>query len=126
LGDNIFYGHDFSSMLEQASQMESGAVVFGYYVKNPQRYGVAEIDSHGRVLGIEEKPKVPKSNYAITGLYFFDNSVVEIAKSIKPSARGELEITDVNMEYIKRKQLTLKLLGRGFAWLDTGTQESLL
>jgi glucose-1-phosphate thymidylyltransferase len=128
LGDNIFYGQHFSQMLAQAVtnvQQEQKATVFGYYVKDPERYGVAEFDQEGNVLSIEEKPKNPKSNYAIVGLYFYPNKVVEIAKQIKPSARGELEITSVNQEFLQAKELKVQLLGRGFAWLDTGTHESL-
>ena len=128
LGDNIFYGQHFSQMLSQAVtnvQQEQKATVFGYYVKDPERYGVAEFDQEGNVLSIEEKPKNPKSNYAIVGLYFYPNKVVEIAKQIKPSARGELEITSVNQEFLQAKELKVQLLGRGFAWLDTGTHESL-
>jgi glucose-1-phosphate thymidylyltransferase len=128
LGDNIFYGQGFSAMLKQAVQQaeqHDRATVFGYYVNNPQRYGVAEFDDKGNVLGIEEKPKEPKSNYAIVGLYFYPNSVVEVAKGVKPSARGELEITTVNQVFLSRRQLKVSLLGRGFAWLDTGTHGSL-
>ena len=128
LGDNIFYGQHFSQMLAQAVtnvQQEQKATVFGYYVKDPERYGVAEFDQEGNVLPIEEKPKNPKSNYAIVGLYFYPNKVIEIAKQIKPSARGELEITSVNQEFLQAKELKVQLLGRGFAWLDTGTHESL-
>ena len=128
LGDNIFYGQHFSQMLAQAVtnvQQEQKAIVFGYYVKDPERYGVAEFDQEGNVLSIEEKPKNPKSNYAIVGLYFYPNKVVEIAKQIKPSARGELEITSVNQEFLQAKELKVQLLGRGFAWLDTGTHDSL-
>ena len=126
LGDNIFYGHGFPIMLRESSSLEEGAVVFGYYVHNPTDFGVAEIDEDGYVLSIEEKPSKPKSNIAIPGLYFYDESVVEIAKSLTPSARGEIEITDVNKEYMRRKQLKLVLMGRGFAWLDTGTCDGLL
>jgi glucose-1-phosphate thymidylyltransferase len=126
LGDNIFYGYGFSAMLEKASKIENGATVFGYYVRDPERYGVAEIDSSGKVLSLEEKPKDPKSNYAVTGLYFYDNQVIDLAKNLKPSARGELEITDINKIYLEKNQLNLQVMGRGFAWLDTGTHESLL
>ena len=128
LGDNIFYGQSFSQMLSQAVvnvQEEQKATVFGYYVKDPERYGVAEFDAEGNVLSIEEKPKDPKSNYAIVGLYFYPNKVVEVAKQIKPSARGELEITSVNQAFLQAKELKVQLLGRGFAWLDTGTHDSL-
>lgn len=128
LGDNIFYGQSFSQMLSQAVvnvQEEQKATVFGYYVKDPERYGVAEFDAEGNVLSIEEKPKKPKSNYAIVGLYFYPNKVVEVAKQIKPSARGELEITSVNQAFLQAKELKVQLLGRGFAWLDTGTHDSL-
>lgn len=128
LGDNIFYGQSFTSMLQNSVRMveeEGKARVFGYYVTDPERYGVAEFDSEGNVLSIEEKPKVPKSNYAVVGLYFYPNSVVEIAKNIKPSERGELEITTVNQEYLAMSSLKVQLLGRGFAWLDTGTHDSL-
>ncbi len=126
LGDNLFYGFGFSEILEESANIDSGAIVFGYYVKKPQRYGVVEFDSNGNVLSLEEKPKEPKSNYAVTGLYFYDNSVVEKAKNLKPSARGELEITDLNKLFLEEDQLHVKLLGRGMAWLDTGTHESLL
>jgi glucose-1-phosphate thymidylyltransferase len=124
LGDNIFYGHGLPEILARAVQVEKGGVVFGYWVKNPQRYGVVDFDRNGRVLSIEEKPEKPKSNFAVPGLYFFDNDVVEIASGLKPSARGELEIADVIDTYLKRDELRVELIGRGFAWLDTGTFES--
>jgi len=126
LGDNIFYGHGLPEILQRAVQLEKGGLVFGYWVKDPERYGVVDFDKTGKVLSIEEKPKKPKSNYAVPGLYFFDNDVVEIASGLKPSARGELEIADVINTYLKRGDLRVELLGRGFAWLDTGTHESLL
>ncbi len=126
LGDNIFYGYNFRSILEEAAKLEEGAVVFGYYVNDPERYGVAEFNGEGQVLSIEEKPANPKSNYAVTGLYFYSNDVIEKAKNLKPSARGELEITDLNRLYLEEGRLRVKLLGRGFAWLDTGTHDSLL
>lgn len=128
LGDNIFYGHGFPKMLQQAVkdvETENKATVFGYWVNDPERYGVAEFDSKGNVLSIEEKPKNPKSNYAVVGLYFYPNKVVEVAKNIKPSARGELEITSVNQQFLEQKALKVQLFGRGFAWLDTGTHDSL-
>ncbi|MFP4022980.1 MAG: glucose-1-phosphate thymidylyltransferase RfbA [Thiohalospira sp.] len=126
LGDNIFYGYGFSKILTQAAALKDGATVFGYYVNNPQRYGVVEFDDSGKVLSIEEKPEKPKSNYAVTGLYFYSNDVIKKAKSLKPSKRGELEITDLNRLYLTENRLNVELLGRGFAWLDTGTHESLL
>ena len=125
LGDNIFYGNNFSKILKEAVENGGRATVFGYYVEDPARFGVVEFDQHGKVLSVEEKPQIPKSNYAITGLYFYDQRVVEYAKSLKPSARGELEITDLNRIYLEQGDLDVKLLGRGFAWLDTGTVDTL-
>lgn len=126
LGDNIFYGQHFTEKLDRATAREKGATIFGYHVKDPERFGVVEFDTEGQVLGIEEKPTVAKSSYAVTGLYFYDNDVIDIAKGIKPSDRGELEITDINNVYQRRGDLKVELLGRGFAWLDTGTHDSLL
>jgi glucose-1-phosphate thymidylyltransferase len=126
LGDNLFYGHDLSTTLQQAAARDSGAVIFGYHVHNPQAYGVVEFDALGRPVSIEEKPATPRSNYAVTGLYFYDNLVLDIARDLQPSARGELEITDVNCWYLQRGQLDVELLGRGTAWLDTGTHDALL
>ncbi|HZH71100.1 MAG TPA: glucose-1-phosphate thymidylyltransferase RfbA [Mariniphaga sp.] len=126
LGDNIFYGYNFSSILEEAAKLKNGAIVFGYYVNDPHRYGVVEFGNDNKVISIEEKPLNPKSNYAVTGLYFYSNDVIKKAKQLKPSARGELEITDLNRLYLEQGNLNVKLLGRGFAWLDTGTHDSLL
>ncbi len=126
LGDNIFYGHDFNELLGNATKRDDGATVFAYHVHDPERYGVAEFDKTNKVLSLEEKPKTPKSNYAVTGLYFYDKDVVAMAKSLKPSARGELEITDLNRLYLDKQKLNVEIMGRGFAWLDTGTHDSLL
>ena len=126
LGDNIFYGHDFNELLSNAMIRDDGATVFAYHVHDPERYGVAEFDNTNKVLSLEEKPKNPKSNYAVTGLYFYDKDVVSMAKSLKPSARGELEITDLNRLYLENEKLNVEIMGRGYAWLDTGTHDSLL
>lgn len=125
LGDNIFYGQGLQRLLFEASKKQTGATVFGYHVQDPERYGVVEFDLHGKAISLEEKPKFPKSNYAVTGLYFYDNQVIEFAKSLKPSLRGELEITDINRLYLQNEQLDVQIMGRGFAWLDTGTYQSL-
>jgi len=126
LGDNIFYGHDLPKLMETAISQESGATVFAYHVNDPERYGVAEFDKNGKAISLEEKPEVPKSNYAVTGLYFYDNDVVQMAKNLKPSSRGELEITDINRLYLEKGTLSVAMMGRGFAWLDTGTHQSLI
>jgi len=126
LGDNIFYGHNIIELLKESASLKEGAIIFGYYIKNPTRYGVIEFGKNCKVISIEEKPMAPKSNYAVCGLYFYDNNVTKIAKTLKPSKRGELEITDVNNEYLKMGKLKVKLLGRGYAWLDTGTYDSLI
>jgi len=126
LGDNIFNGPALSALLQEAARQKQGATIFGYYVKDPQRYGVIELDKNCKAVSLEEKPKKPKSNFAVTGIYFYDNDVVRVAKNLKPSKRAELEITDVNKEYLKRKRLKVKLMGRGYAWLDTGTYDSLI
>ena len=126
LGDNIFYGHDLQPQLEKAVTQDQGATVFAYHVQDPERYGVVSFDKNGRATTLEEKPTIPKSNYAVTGLYFYDNQVVDMAANLKPSARGELEITDLNRIYLERQQLTVEVMGRGYAWLDTGTHESLI
>jgi glucose-1-phosphate thymidylyltransferase len=126
LGDNIFYGHNLTTMLQEAANMKEGAIIFGYYVKDPERYGVIKFDKSSKVISITEKPKKPESNWAVTGLYFYDSNAVKIAKGLKPSSRGELEITDVNNEYLKQGKLKARVLGRGYAWLDTGTHDSLI
>lgn len=126
LGDNIFYGHELQDLLHSAHERESGATVFAYHVRDPERYGVAEFDRNGKVISLEEKPENPKSNYAVTGLYFYDNQVCQLAKTLKPSKRGELEITDLNRLYLSESELSIELMGRGYAWLDTGTHESMI
>jgi glucose-1-phosphate thymidylyltransferase len=126
LGDNIFYGHNFSLTLQKIAVLKEGAYIFGYWVANPQRYGVVEFNENNKVISIEEKPKYPKSNYAVPGLYFYDNKVIDIAQNLKPSVRGELEITDVNLTYLRKGKLKVEILGRGYAWLDTGTPDSLI
>ena len=126
LGDNIFYGHGFGETLREAASRDEGATIFGYYVRDPERYGVVEFEDGGRVVGLEEKPLKPRSHYAVTGLYFYDNQVLDVASNLEPSARGELEITDVNVEYLRRDKLRVEIMGRGMAWLDTGTHDSLL
>ncbi|HPI19168.1 MAG TPA: glucose-1-phosphate thymidylyltransferase RfbA [Candidatus Kapabacteria bacterium] len=126
LGDNIFYGNSLPKLLQDSVKFDEGAVVFGYYVNDAERYGVVEFDKNGKVISLEEKPKKPKSNFAVVGLYFYDNNVIEIAKNLKPSARGEIEITDINIEYLKRKKLKVQLMGRGYAWLDSGTHSSII
>jgi len=126
LGDNIFYGHNLSTTLQKMANLKNGAYIFGYWVSNPQRYGIVEFNENNEVISIEEKPKIPKSNYAVPGLYFYDNAIVDIAKKLKPSTRGELEITDVNLAYLRKSKLKVEILGRGYAWLDTGTPDSLI
>lgn len=126
LGDNLFYGHNFSKTLQKVAQLNNGAYIFGYQVSDPQRYGIVEFNQDNEVISIEEEPKAPKSNYAVPGLYFYDNEVIDIAKGLKPSARGELEITEVNLAYLRKGNLKVEILGRGYAWLDTGTPDSQL